>query len=266
MDVIVKVLWKAVEIILIVVFGFGPYVLMYFGIKKLRENQKWKGKKGGADAQPVNKIGFQQAMAGGGEKKAVKKLPTWPNYFRKIARRFLPSKLYHTFSVGGFPAAYFFDYCPDRADRDVRDERNRSMILGFKDGKNETAIHLVTEFIFNYIPADELDSWMLCVIPASTRAKNEARNRHFCEGVSRISGIQNGYKEIIILFDRTDSREKKTDDTTSNLQFGNGFEGKKVLLFDDIVTRGVSFMQCAEEIMGKGAESVTGLFLGRTLR
>ena len=266
MDVIVKVLWKAVEIILIVIFGFGPYVLMYFGIKKLRENGKWKRKKTGANAQPTNKIGFQQAMAAGGERKPVKKLPTWPNYFRKLAKRFLPSKLYHTFSVGGFPAAYFFDYCPDRADRNVRDERNRSMILGFKDGKDETAIHLVTEFIFSYIPADELESWMLCVIPASTRAKNEARNRHFCESVSRISGIQNGYSKIIILFDRTDSRDKKTDETTSNLQFGNGFAGKKVLLFDDIVTRGVSFMQCAEEIMGKGAESVTGLFLGRTLR
>ena len=140
------------------------------------------------------------------------------------------------------------------------------MILSFKDGKDETAIHLVTEFIFSYISADELENWMLCVIPASTRAKNEARNRHLCDIVSRISGIQNGYKEIIILYDRTDSRGKKRDDTTSNLQFRNGFVGKKVLLFDDIVTRGVSFMQCAEVIVDKGAESVTGLFLGRTLR
>ena len=116
------------------------------------------------------------------------------------------------------------------------------------------------------LSAEELESWMLCVIPASTRAKNEARYRHFCESVSRICGIQNGYKEIIILFDRTNSKERKTDDTTGNLQFGNGFEGKRVLLFDDIVTRGVSFVQCAEKIMDKGAESVTGLFLGRTLR
>ena len=138
--------------------------------------------------------------------------------------------------------------------------------MGFKDGKDETAIHLVTEFIFSYIPANELENWMLCVIPASTRAKNEARNRHFCESVSRICGIRNGYKEIIILFDRTDSRHEKTDDTIGNLQFGNGFEGRKVLLFDDIVTRGVSFIQCAEKIVDKGAESVTGLFLGRTLR
>ena len=239
---------------------------MYLGIKKLRENGKWKSKRRGADAQQRNKIGFQQAMAGGSEKKAVKKLPTWPNYLRKLARRFLPLKMYQTFSVGRFQAAYFFDYCPDRANRNVRDERNRSMILGFKDGKDETAIHLVTEFIFSYIPANELENWMLCVIPASTRAKNEARNRHFCESVSRICGIRNGYKEIIILFDRTDSRHEKTDDTIGNLQFGNGFEGRKVLLFDDIVTRGVSFMQCAEKIVGKGAESVTGLFLGRTLR
>lgn len=266
MDIIAKVIWKTIEILPIVVLGIGPYVLMYFGIKKLRENRSRKGKKGAAETQTTNKIGFQQVMAGGSEKKAVKKLPTWPNYFRKLARRFLPSKLYQRFSVGRFPAAYFFDYCPNETGRTVRDDRNRSLILGFKNGKDETAIHLVTEFIFHYIPTDELDNWILCVIPASTREKNEARYRHFCESVSRISGIQDGYREIIILFDRTDSREKKTDNTTGNLQFGNGLEGRKVLLFDDIVTRGVSFMQCAEKIMDKGAESVTGLFLGRTLR
>ena len=36
--------------------------------------------------------------------------------------------------------------------------------------------------------------------------------------------------------------------------------------FDDVITRGTSFVQCAEQIIKKGAASVTGLFLGRTLR
>lgn len=84
--------------------------------------------------------------------------------------------------------------------------------------------------------------------------------------VSKMTGIQNGFKEIIILYDRTDSRQQKEDDTVWNLQFGAGVEGKHVLLFDDIITRGVSFIQCAEKLKSKGAASVTGLFLGKTLR
>ena len=40
----------------------------------------------------------------------------------------------------------------------------------------------------------------------------------------------------------------------------------KILLFDDIVTRGISFIQCADKLMDKGAVWVDGIFLGRTLR
>ena len=211
------------------------------------------------------KVGFQQAV-GTGEEKEVKKLPKWPDVIRKWLRIFPPRKLNKTLTVGGFKSAYFFDYCPDKEERKPRDERNRDLILGFKGGKHEVPVYLVTEYIFRHIPERDRENWVFCVIPASTREKNEKRNRDFCEQVSHQTGIRNGYKDIFILYDRTDSRHQKEDDTVWNLQFGNGVENKHVLLFDDIITRGVSFTQCAEKIKGKGAASVTGPFLGRTLR
>lgn len=214
---------------------------------------------------PRPKIGFQQAKDAG-ESEKPPKLPKWPVIFRRFRRLFPPRNLYQSFKFQSHPCIYFFDYCPDRKDRDLRDDRNRDLILGFKDGATQVPVHLVSEFIYRYIPKSDLMNWIFCVIPASTREKNELRNRHFCELVHTMTGIQNGFKEIIILYDRADSREYKEDDTVWNLQFGAGVTRKHVLLFDDIITHGVSFFQCAEMLKKKGAASVTGLFLGRTLR
>ena len=263
-------IWEIVELVLAGIFGLIPYYLLWKLISKLisRRNRKKKEEAERAEAEmPRNKIGFQQAVSVGNDnRESVKKFPVWTNALRKWMRVFPPSRLYHTFTLAGFTGMYFYDYCPERSDRTPRDERNHGLILDFKEGKDDLAIHLVTEFIFRYIPAKELEHWMLCVIPASTREKNEQRYRHFCERVSKVCGIQNGYHEIIILFDRVNSRERKTDNAVANLQFGAGFAGKRVLLFDDIVTRGASFVQCAEQIKSHGAASVTGLFLGKTLR
>lgn len=150
--------------------------------------------------------------------------------------------------------------------RDDRDERNRSMILGFKDGEDAIAIHLVTDYIFRTIPFAERKDWLFCAVPASTREKNEKRNRHFCERVAEATGLKNGFTDIIIVYDRTDSRHQKEDDTVWNLQFSASVDGMKILLFDDIITRGVSFVQCADKLIDKGALWVDGIFLGRTLR
>lgn len=68
------------------------------------------------------------------------------------------------------------------------------------------------------------------------------------------------------LYDWTDSQHQKEDDTVWNLQFSANVSGMKILLFDDIVTRGISFIQCADKLMDKGAVWVDGIFLGRTLR
>jgi pyrimidine operon attenuation protein/uracil phosphoribosyltransferase len=245
-------------------------VIIIVVIRRTRLTRKLKGAikeaaKEVAENPPRPKIGFQQAQKAD-ESERTPRLPMWPNFFRKIRRLFPPRKLFHSFRAHTFPCCYFYDYCPDRKDRSLRDERNRDMIISYKDGQSEIAVHMVTEFIYRYIPQRDVDNWVFCVIPASTREKNAHRNMLFCALVSKMTGIQNGFKEIIILYDRTDSRQQKEDDTVWNLQFGAGVEGKHVLLFDDIITRGVSFIQCAEKLKSKGAASVTGLFLGKTLR
>ena len=250
--------WELVYLVMDLVF----VLLIVWIVRRTR----LKKKTGAPEAPPVRKIGFETAATTPHERKRRKPKASGFRWVRFASRRFWPLRLFRSFKVDGFRACYFFDYCPEEQIRSLRDDRDGDLILGFKDGDDIVPIYLVSEFIYRYIPQREIHKWMFCIIPASTRTKNDARYRTLCEHVADMTGIHNGVKEIIILFDRQNSRQHKEDDTVGNLQFGPGVAGKHVLLFDDVITRGTSFVQCAEEIMGKGAESVTGLFLGRTLR
>ena len=44
------------------------------------------------------------------------------------------------------------------------------------------------------------------------------------------------------------------------------YNGKNVLLFDDVITSGTSFKQVAAKLLETGAKSVTGVFLAKTTR
>jgi predicted amidophosphoribosyltransferase len=238
---------------------------IWLAVKLAKKFLLKKQKKQEEAAPKPSKIGFQQEPRAAPKNEV--RLPLWHNKLRKIRRMFPSSgKPYHPLSVGKYQCVYFYDYCPDRNIRDEKDERNRTMILGFKDGEDAIPVHLVTDFIFKTIPYAERKDWLFCTIPASTREKNDKRNRHFCERVCEATGLKNGFSDIMILYDRTDSRHQKEDDTVWNLQFSTNVSGMKVLLFDDIVTRGISFIQCADKLMDKGAIWVDGIFLGRTLR
>jgi phosphoribosylpyrophosphate synthetase len=41
--------------------------------------------------------------------------------------------------------------------------------------------------------------------------------------------------------------------------------GKRIILFDDITTRGTSFIQLANQLKANGALEVYGFFLGKTV-
>jgi predicted amidophosphoribosyltransferase len=41
--------------------------------------------------------------------------------------------------------------------------------------------------------------------------------------------------------------------------------GKKVILIDDVITRGRTFTQTASKILANGASSVTGMFVAKTV-
>lgn len=170
-------------------------------------------------------------------------------------------------TLGPYSYAYCFPYYPVGRikDEDPIWASNRQMVYDFKLGNYQTAAVLLVDFLRGRYSRSELECFTLCVIPASTMEKNERRYRRFCEYVSAKTGIQNGMDVISILYDRSNSIEGKSENTILNLAFSEEVMGMDVLLFDDIMTRGTSFTQCAGRLMEKGANSVTGFFLGKTI-
>lgn len=170
-------------------------------------------------------------------------------------------------TLGQYSYAYCFQYYPKGRlnEEDPIWASNRQTVYDFKLGNYQIAAVLLVDFLRGRYSRNELAGFILCVIPASTLEKNERRYRRFCEYVSAKTGIQNGMDVISILYDRSNSIEGKSENTILNLAFSEEVRGMDVLLFDDIMTRGTSFTQCAGRLMEKGANSVTGFFLGKTI-
>jgi len=180
---------------------------------------------------------------------------------KNLAQKFKYSNIYQ------YKVAYWCDYYPTKRFPSVNSEAdsNRKAIWAFKDGEYSIGVEKAVEFIDGNFTTEQMRNMVLCVIPASTQYKNEIRYKTFCQKVSNKLGLINGYNYISILYDRCDSRKQKSSNTTENLSFSDDVSGKDVVLFDDLSTRGASFFQAATKLKEKGARSVYGFFLGKTV-
>ena len=174
----------------------------------------------------------------------------------------LAKKMYH-----------FVKYFPVRIKNVGEDAiENRKLVWGFKDADREitlkvaqmTASYLLNEF------GDRLKNIVFVCIPASTCEQNENRYRFFCEQVCSLAGVMNGFSHIRILSDRPSVHENRKKNTHADfserlMKFDEDFfKEKDVLIYDDVVTTGMSYAELAERLEFLGANVLGGLFLSRT--
>lgn len=99
--------------------------------------------------------------------------------------------------------------------------------------------------------------------------KNEIRYKQFSEEVARLSGAVSAYDHITVEGERLAIHESKSGKHVNNVQVVNFdkefFKGKKVLVFDDVITRGYSYARFACHLETLGASVLGGMFLARTL-
>ncbi len=181
-------------------------------------------------------------------------------------RKILADKFKYT-TLGGYRAAYCFDYYPKNRYPSVssQDESNRRTVWNFKDGSYTSGLSRLADFLDGNFTKEEMKNVVVCVIPASTQFKNDIRYKALCTKIAEQLPVINGYDYISIVSDRSDSRDQKSSDTVWNLSFSSNVRGKTVVLFDDITTRGTSFIQVASRLKEKGAANVIGFFLGKTV-
>lgn len=170
-------------------------------------------------------------------------------------------------TLGGHKAAYCFDYYPKNRFPSVtaQQEADRRAVWNFKDGSYTYGLNRLADFLDGNFTKEEMKNVVVCVIPASTQYKNDIRYKTMCAKIAEKFPVINGYNYITINTDRSDSRTQKSSDTVWNLSFSSSVRGKTVVLFDDITTRGISFIQVANKLKEAGASNVHGFFLGKTL-
>ena len=110
---------------------------------------------------------------------------------------------------------------------------------------------------------DYLQFLTLACLPASTKLKNIARYEEFSNRLCTETGMINGYPYITIVKDGL-PRHETGQSAPPEVTIADWFNGKYVLLFDDVITRGRTMLRYKEIFEQKGAIVVGGFTLGKT--
>ena len=130
---------------------------------------------------------------------------------------------------------------------------DRQTIWDFKDGRAYEQVALMTAKHLQELFGSRLTSIVFTCVPASTQEKNELRYKRFSERVCELTHAINGYPHMQV------SRAAQMADYDTDF-----FKGKDVLLFDDIITKGISYATTADNLEACGANVLGGLFLAKT--
>ena len=144
---------------------------------------------------------------------------------------------------------------------------DRNYVYKFKNGESKIAFELSKNLkeglkAINFNPAN----FILIPIPASSNNSTLLRLYVFSKYLSSILKIDDGF-DTIKTKDHSPFKGAYGIDKTQFLTFNSEkYQGKNVLLFDDLITTGETFGQVSTKILNTGAISVTGIFLAQTIR
>lgn len=168
---------------------------------------------------------------------------------------------------------YFFRYYPARI-RNVGEDAidARELVWAFKDGEAnafEEVAQLTAECL-NDKYGNRVKTMVLVCVPSSSKEGYFRRFSDFCQRVSELSGIGNGFSHVCILEDRKTVHEHRRGKKKESVKLqhveldGAYFKDKEVCVFDDIITTGNSYAEFANMLECNGANVIGGMFLGKT--
>lgn len=170
------------------------------------------------------------------------------------------------------PQTWFVKYFPKRI-KNLSDEsiKDRQLVYDFKDGKIN-GIEIVARVTANKMLeqyGDECTKIVFSCVPASSEEKNQLRYKLFSEMVCNMTGAINGFQYVNVIGERLAIHEHRSKEKeirkVSIIEFDEKwFNGKQVLCFDDIITRGHSYANYANQLESMGANVIGGIFLART--
>lgn len=161
------------------------------------------------------------------------------------------------------PQIWFCKYFPARI-RNVgeREIADRKLVFDFKDGRAYEEVAQLTAANMTERYGASCADIVFSPVPASTDKKNEIRYKAFCQRVCELTGAINGYDYVSVSGERLTIHENRK---VNIIEFDAAFfNGKSVIVFDDVITKGLSYATYANQLERLGANVLGGMFLART--
>lgn len=167
----------------------------------------------------------------------------------------------------------FGTYVP-KAYRELATEEERSFsewVINFKDGQKaqlkEGAQMVISKLRQWY--GDKARELVVVPVPCSSMAQYRFRFSYFCVVVANTLGQANPMQHVTILGKRTAAHRNPAhtiaqDDNYEVQLDGDFFNGKKVVIVDDIVSSGRTADNFAKQLEEAGAEVKGGIFFAKT--
>ena len=166
-------------------------------------------------------------------------------------------------TIRSIPYYFFYYYVPTRySGLSSESDHIRQEVWKFKDGYHQDQFvdQLATKLSNTFGNADFLT---LVCIPASTVNSNRTRYEQFSHDLCSKIHMTNGFEHISIVKEKKPSHLGGTDEAVYELD-RSFFAGKKIVLFDDVVTKGSSMQSFIDYLEEVGAKVVCCMSIGRT--
>ena len=161
------------------------------------------------------------------------------------------------------PHYFFYYYVPTRyTGLSHESQCIRQGIWDFKQGKNQGFFIDQIERKIRHTFENPSLLTLVC-IPASTTVSNSARFERFSNDLCSRLNMANGFYHVSICKEKTPSHLGGEDSAAYNFD-RSFFYGKKVVLFDDVVTKGRSMYSFIDYLNGVGADVVFCISIGKT--
>ena len=162
-----------------------------------------------------------------------------------------------------------YTYIPTTVQADGRSWGIRKKVWKFKDGDTATSSEVakwVSTTLDESMP--DLENCTFVCIPASSEERTQMRYEQFAQEVCTATQMATAYKYIKVEGERRAIHEHKVCKSISKVQVlkfnSRFFNGRKVIIFDDVITKGRSFCTMVEYLEEMGAKVVGGIFLAAT--
>ena len=167
-----------------------------------------------------------------------------------------------------FSYRHVLEYLPTRYSASYSQKADRSAVYRFKDdGICEQRIFDGFVEAIKQMTGYNKSGYVICFIPASSQAKTNIRYRNLATRLENATGVRACFNAISRTVDKASGYlNGKSGNPIAGLSFdASYFRGKKVILIDDVITRGRTFCLTANELLDRGAIDVEGLFVAKTV-